>query len=132
MSYCRKEGKDVIIFATQEDHSTPSTVKLPEIPPAPGLIADDGSINWGCPCLGGMATGPCGIPFRNAFSCFHYSTAEPKGTDCVEQFSAMQTCMQNYPTVYNQHEEEDTDYGLGEAKNLTAVEESSKNVMKAK
>lgn len=44
-----------------------------------GLILDNGDINWGCPCLGGMATGPCGQEFREAFSCFHYSTEEMKG-----------------------------------------------------
>lgn len=45
-----------------------------------GLIAADGSINWDCPCLGGMASGPCGVDFREAFSCFHYSKADPKGS----------------------------------------------------
>ncbi|KAG1815906.1 uncharacterized protein BJ212DRAFT_1480975, partial [Suillus subaureus] len=27
-----------------------------------------GEINWDCPCLGGMAHGPCGPQFREAFS----------------------------------------------------------------
>ena len=44
-----------------------------------GLIKENGEINWGCPCLGGMATGPCGQEFREAFSCFHYSQSEMKG-----------------------------------------------------
>lgn len=82
MSHCRRlgpNGKDVVIFATAEDHKVPSTVKLPEPEPQPGLILPNGEINWNCPCLGGMATGPCGVEFRNAFSCFHYSEAEPKG-----------------------------------------------------
>lgn len=82
MSFCKKlgpNGKDVVIFATEEDHKTPSTVKLPDPDPQPGLILPNGEINWNCPCLGGMATGPCGVEFRNAFSCFHYSEAEPKG-----------------------------------------------------
>lgn len=82
MSYCKKIGpnnKDLVIFATKEDHQVPSKVVLPELEPQPGLILPNGDINWNCPCLGGMATGPCGIEFRNAFSCFHYSTAEPKG-----------------------------------------------------
>lgn len=50
----------------------PSTVELPETERAPGLILPSGEINWNCPCLGGMATGPCGVEFREAFSCFHY------------------------------------------------------------
>lgn len=82
MSHCRRLGpnnKDIVIFATKENHQIPSTVKLPEPDPQPGLILANGDINWNCPCLGGMATGPCGVEFRNAFSCFHYSDAEPKG-----------------------------------------------------
>jgi intermembrane space import and assembly protein 40 len=45
-----------------------------------------GEINWDCPCLGGMATGPCGEQFKAAFSCFVHSEEEPKGMDCVDKF----------------------------------------------
>lgn len=89
MSVCKDFGKDKVMFVTKEDHSTPSTVQviksihfvntvtnrfdqLTPSEPAPGLILDSGDINWNCPCLGGMATGPCGVEFRDAFSCFHY------------------------------------------------------------
>lgn len=65
-------GKDTVIFATKEDHEQPSTVQLPEPEKPPGLILPNGEINWNCPCLGGMATGPCGVEFRESFSCFHY------------------------------------------------------------
>jgi mitochondrial intermembrane space import and assembly protein 40 len=54
-----------------------------------------------------MATGPCGYEFREAFSCFHYSEAEPKGTDCYDAFKTMQECMSEYPTVYNQNANDD-------------------------
>jgi len=47
---------------------------------------ETGEINWDCPCLGGMADGPCGEEFKAAFSCFVYSTEEPKGMDCIEKF----------------------------------------------
>lgn len=47
---------------------------------------ETGEINWDCPCLGGMAHGPCGEEFKAAFSCFVYSTEEPKGIDCIEKF----------------------------------------------
>jgi intermembrane space import and assembly protein 40 len=47
---------------------------------------ETGEINWDCPCLGGMATGPCGEQFKAAFSCFVHSTEEPKGMDCVDKF----------------------------------------------
>lgn len=47
---------------------------------------ETGEINWDCPCLGGMAHGPCGPEFREAFSCFVYSKEEPKGVECIEKF----------------------------------------------
>lgn len=72
MSYCKDFGKDKVIFATKEDHAIPSSVELPQSEASPGLILANGDINWNCPCLGGMATGPCGVEFREAFSCFHY------------------------------------------------------------
>lgn len=70
-----------------------------------GLILPSGEINWNCPCLGGMASGPCGTEFKDAFSCFHYSTEEVKGSECLEQFRAMQECMQRYPELYPQEDE---------------------------
>lgn len=118
MSFCKVFGKDKVIFATKEDHSTPSTIELPP-PEAPtGLITKDGDINWSCPCLGGMATGPCGVDFREAFSCFHYSEADPKGSDCYEAFRKMQDCFQEYPTVYNKtNSGDDDDDALGDVMN---------------
>jgi hypothetical protein len=59
-----------------------------------------GKINWDCPCLGGMAYGPCGMQFREAFSCFVFSEVEPKGMDCIEKFKAMQDCFRENPDVY--------------------------------
>lgn len=47
---------------------------------------ETGEINWDCPCLGGMAHGPCGEEFKAAFSCFVYSKEEPKGMECIEKF----------------------------------------------
>lgn len=47
---------------------------------------ETGEINWDCPCLGGMAHGPCGEEFRAAFSCFVFSKEDPKGMDCIENF----------------------------------------------
>jgi intermembrane space import and assembly protein 40 len=59
-----------------------------------------GEINWDCPCLGGMAHGPCGQYFRDAFSCFVYSEEEPKGINCVDKFKAMQDCFREHPDIY--------------------------------
>lgn len=111
MSTCKSFGKDKVIFATKEDHSVPSKIELPPSEPSPGLLLPNGEINWNCPCLGGMATGPCGVEFRDAFSCFHYSEAEPKGSDCFDAFQSMQDCFSKYPTVYNQNLD-DTDKEL--------------------
>ncbi|ODQ59664.1 hypothetical protein WICANDRAFT_22698, partial [Wickerhamomyces anomalus NRRL Y-366-8] len=61
-----------------------------------------GEINWDCPCLGGMANGPCGEEFKEAFSCFIYSEADPKGFDCIEKFKNMQTCFRKYPDIYSE------------------------------
>jgi len=108
MSYCRKDGKDVIIFATVEDHSTPSKITLPESEPSTGLILPNGEINWNCPCLGGMATGPCGLEFREAFSCFHTSATDPKGTECYDAFREMHLCMAEYPDLYDKDDEDST------------------------
>ncbi|XP_041618009.1 mitochondrial intermembrane space import and assembly protein 40 isoform X1 [Vulpes lagopus] len=104
--------KDRIIFVTKEDHETPSNAELvADDPNDPyeehGLILPNGDINWNCPCLGGMASGPCGEQFKSAFSCFHYSTEDVKGSDCVDQFRAMQECMQKYPDLYPQEDEEE-------------------------
>ncbi|KAL8668330.1 MAG: hypothetical protein Q9168_007041 [Polycauliona sp. 1 TL-2023] len=68
---------------------------------------ETGEINWDCPCLGGMAHGPCGEQFRTAFSCFVYSKEEPKGMDCIEHFKGMQDCFREYPEIYGGELEED-------------------------
>ena len=86
---------------------------------------ETGEINWDCPCLGGMAHGPCGEDFKAAFSCFVYSEEEPKGIDCVEKFKyvlcrfggrwscannfcrAMQDCFRQHPEIYGAELEDD-------------------------
>ncbi|BGP04194.1 Oxidoreductase [Rhodotorula toruloides] len=77
---------------------------------------ETGEINWDCPCLGGMADGPCGEEFKAAFSCFVYSEAEPKGIDCVEKFRHMQECFRKHPDIYGDEDddlhEEEEDFDL--------------------
>ncbi|CAB1442379.1 unnamed protein product [Pleuronectes platessa] len=113
MSYCRQEGKDRIIFVTKEDHEAPSNAELVADDPndpyeEQGLILPSGDINWNCPCLGGMASGPCGSQFKEAFSCFHYSSEEVKGSECIDNFRNMQECMQKYPELYPQDEDKES------------------------
>uniref|UniRef100_A0A2I3SBQ0 CHCH domain-containing protein n=1 Tax=Pan troglodytes TaxID=9598 RepID=A0A2I3SBQ0_PANTR len=95
MSYCRQEGKDRIIFITKEDHETPSNAEL---------VADDPNDPYE---EHGLILGPCGEQFKSAFSCFHYSTEEIKGSDCVDRFRAMQECLQKYPDLYPQEDEDE-------------------------
>ncbi|WFD31074.1 hypothetical protein MSPP1_002105 [Malassezia sp. CBS 17886] len=68
---------------------------------------ETGEINWDCPCLGGMANGPCGEEFKQAFSCFVFSEKEPKGIECVDKFKLMQDCFREHPEVYAQEIEAD-------------------------
>ncbi|KAF8856347.1 hypothetical protein BDZ45DRAFT_654261 [Acephala macrosclerotiorum] len=68
---------------------------------------ETGEINWDCPCLGGMAHGPCGPEFREAFSCFVYSKEEPKGVECIEKFKGMQDCFRQHPEMYGSELEDD-------------------------
>lgn len=87
---------------------------------------ETGEINWDCPCLGGMATGPCGDEFKAAFSCFVFSKEEPKGMDCIDKFKSvtpqlytrkhpltrrrnMQNCFRQYPEVYGSEIDTDDD-----------------------
>jgi len=70
---------------------------------------ETGEINWDCPCLGGMAHGPCGPEFREAFSCFVYSKEEPKGVECIEKFKGMQDCFRQHPEMYGSELEDDED-----------------------
>lgn len=70
---------------------------------------ETGEINWDCPCLGGMAHGPCGEEFRAAFSCFVYSQEEPKGVECIEKFKGMQDCFRLHPEMYGSELEDDED-----------------------
>lgn len=93
----------------ETEGETPSVEDKPEteageeaadLSAGPAYNPETGEINWDCPCLGGMAHGPCGEEFKTAFSCFIYSEAEPKGVDCVEKFQGMQECFKKHPEIY--------------------------------
>ncbi|CAF0800496.1 unnamed protein product [Rotaria sp. Silwood1] len=111
MSFCTKQdsGKDKVMFLTKDDLSSPSTIKHKEDEPFDsweqhGLILPNGSINWDCPCLGGMASGPCGVAFRRAFTCFHNSDSKTKGSECFSEFSKLTECFSKYPNLYGSKE----------------------------
>ncbi|WWD19010.1 hypothetical protein CI109_103467 [Kwoniella shandongensis] len=103
-----------------QSEQTPDAARLVEqksdeaSAPAQGAFNEEtGEINWDCPCLGGMAQGPCGEQFKGAFSCFVFSEAEPKGVDCVELFKVMQDCFREHPEIYGEEiDDEDDDSGV--------------------
>ncbi|KAG0195692.1 Oxidoreductase [Mortierella sp. GBA30] len=137
MSYTRDEenGKDVIMFMEPSEATSPSKDTSSSSSDSKDQSAafnpETGEINWDCPCLGGMAQPPCGDAFKEAFSCFVYSTAEPKGVDCVEKFKAMQDCFRANPEVYADQldDDEDEDEGKEEGKEgKKENEEETKNV----
>jgi len=95
---------------------------------------ETGEINWDCPCLGGMAKGSCGEQFKAAFSCFIYSTAEPKGVDCLEQFQKMKDCFRQHPDEYGDELdddddiEEEADLVTEDAKQIDTVTKDAKHI----
>ncbi|KAI9733804.1 MAG: Oxidoreductase [Claussenomyces sp. TS43310] len=88
---------------------------------------ETGEINWDCPCLGGMAHGPCGDEFREAFSCFIFSKEEPKGVECIDKFKGMQDCFRQHPEMYGSELEDDEDELEEEIRSEVAEKESQKD-----
>lgn len=72
-----------------------------------------------------MASGPCGSQFKEAFSCFHYSKEEVKGSECIDHFRDMQECMQRYPELYPQDDETDSSSQEAESRSALPTEKDS-------
>ena len=90
-----------------------------------GLILPNGAINWDCPCLGGMASGPCGVLFRRAFSCFHNSDSKSKGAECLGDFAALTECFAKYPKLYGSQNKSSTTSATTALANAFESEKSS-------
>ena len=69
------------IFVTEEDIDKPEAVTTLVQDEKYGIVLPSGELNWDCPCLGGMAYGPCGQEFKDAFSCFHYRYGSACGNE---------------------------------------------------
>ena len=108
MQSTETDGKDTIVFLTAEDErSDRDNENITK-----GALMDldrnqegllnpvTGEINWDCPCLGGMASGPCKEEFKQAFTCFVNSTDEVRGTDCISDFTKMHECFRSHSDVY--------------------------------
>ncbi|KAF2860435.1 hypothetical protein K470DRAFT_247307 [Piedraia hortae CBS 480.64] len=99
---------------TAPDTSTPD--ELQEEAGEQGAFNEEtGEINWDCPCLGGMAHGPCGEKFKDSFRCFVFSKEEPKGVECIDHFNEMRKCFLEHPDVYGGWDEDGGAEGEGEA-----------------
>lgn len=109
----KQPNKDKLIFATRADHEIPSKYELPPALPnekRPGIVLDNGDINWNCPCLGGMAYGPCGHEFRQFFTCLHKNQGDDesmKAQECYPKFAVMKECMSQFPKLYPPTEDDD-------------------------
>lgn len=57
-----------------------------------------------CPCVAGLRSGPCGSQFTESFLCFLKSTAEEKGSDCVNPFVALQACIKANPNAFSKED----------------------------
>ena len=64
------------------------------------LVKEDDSINWDVPCFAWIKDTPCWENFREAFSCTHYSTAEPVGSDCMVPMGAFMNCAREHPEYF--------------------------------
>lgn len=113
--------------ATTADVAAPSSPdELEEEAEQQGAFNEEtGEINWDCPCLGGMAHGPCGEDFRAAFSCFVYSKEEPKGVDCIDKFKNMQDCFRKHPDVYGAELDDDEDPAMAGEPSAGPADETS-------
>lgn len=65
-----------------------------------------------CPCIAAMRDGPCGDSFIAAYRCFLESETEPKGMDCMQQFTGMQGCMADHPEEYNMDDDDDDPFAV--------------------
>lgn len=81
----KQDGKEEAAAETTVAAGSPAALEE-EADQQGAFNPETGEINWDCPCLGGMAHGPCGEEFKTAFSCFVYSDEEPKGMECIDKF----------------------------------------------
>jgi intermembrane space import and assembly protein 40 len=107
--------KDFVLFVDKEgkfsgNYEPPTEEeRILDTKPQTAIDEETGEINWDCPCLQSALAPPCGEFFRDAFSCFVASKTEPKGSDCLEKFGAMQDCFRAHPEIYLKGLEEGDD-----------------------
>lgn len=72
-----------------------------------------------CPCVAELREGACGEAFKGAFACFMRSQAEEKGSDCVEQFITLQSCVVDHPEEFSEDLRESVEEEKGEENKKT-------------
>ena len=126
----RLDGQSLSLEQEEQiHHSSASKVELastvePESSSSASATAineETGEINWDCPCLQAAIAPPCGEAFKAAFTCFVASKTEPKGSDCLGFFSAMQDCYRAHPEIYMK-DVEDTDGKTGDDLDVSTVD----------
>eukprot|EP00730_Choanoeca_flexa_P000079 TRINITY_DN10034_c0_g2_i3.p1 TRINITY_DN10034_c0_g2~~TRINITY_DN10034_c0_g2_i3.p1 ORF type:complete len:144 (+),score=35.22 TRINITY_DN10034_c0_g2_i3:89-520(+) len=124
------EEKDHVIFTTPDDETDFVEEKdaLPVGADVGEAVGPGGEIDWDCPCLQGMTDGPCGEKFKDAFSCFVYSQEEEKGSDCINQFQAMQECLVANADYYGFNDEEENKETTEAATDSSDVKETAEAV----
>jgi mitochondrial intermembrane space import and assembly protein 40 len=122
-------GKDTIYFIDKDNNmelKKESVDGEQNVQPQSAINEETGEINWDCPCLKSALAPPCGELFKEAFSCFVASKAEPKGSDCLEQFSKMQECFRAHPEIYMGDDEEDADDDAADSRQTVSMNEDAK------
>ncbi|GJP53531.1 hypothetical protein CLOM_g12689 [Closterium sp. NIES-68] len=56
-----------------------------------------------CPCLDKLREGVCWEQFAESFRCYYVSKEEDQGSDCVSQFSALQSCISANASHFQQY-----------------------------
>ena len=74
-----------------------------------------------------MASGPCGLVFRRAFTCFHNSDSKVKGSECLLEFSHLSECLSKYPKLYGNKEESSSSNTQQTASAMTTTADAFNN-----
>lgn len=115
MEPVQMSAKDKVIFISKQEYQKPSKYELPPALPGEqrkGVVLPDGTLNWTCPCLGGLPYGPCGFEFREFFSCLHKIQGSEDGDqsktqECFPKFITMKECFKDFPKLYPPDEDDE-------------------------
>ncbi|KII63416.1 Mitochondrial intermembrane space import and assembly protein 40-B [Thelohanellus kitauei] len=93
------DGKNKMLTLSDEDLATPLKLKFKN----GGIINPDGSVNWDCPCLGGLPNSECGQQFRAAITCLINNKENDDVMKCATEFENMAECWKAHPELLPSH-----------------------------